>query len=162
MRTAGSFATNLYLDSSALVKRYLVELDTPETRRIIAEADVQGTTVVSRAEVAAAFAKAVRMEIVTREEARSMLGSFRYHWPNIFSLQVSSTVVDRAERLAFEENLRGYDTVQLASALVWRTGLGEDVTFATFDLRLWEAVGRHVLHPFPENLPHLLDRWKQT
>jgi predicted nucleic acid-binding protein len=43
---------NLYLDASALVKRYLSEPGTPETRRVIDAADVQGTTVVSRAEVA--------------------------------------------------------------------------------------------------------------
>ena len=54
---------NLYLDASALVKRYLSEPGTPETRRVIDTADVQGTTVVSRAEVASALAKTVRMEV---------------------------------------------------------------------------------------------------
>lgn len=123
---------NLYLDSSALVKRYLIEPGTPEIRRTIEEADIVAATVVSRAEAAAAFAKAVRMDAAEREAARSLLNTFQTHWSDFFSLDVSRTVVERAERRAFEENLRGYDAVHLASALVWQGGLGEDMTFATF------------------------------
>ncbi len=127
---------NLYLDSSALVKQYLVELGTPETKEVVAEADLTATTVISRVEVAAAFAKAVRTDAARREDVRSLLGSFRNDWPDLFSLHVSDAVVDRAERLVWDEGLRGYDAVQLASALVWREGLGEGVTFAAFDAQL--------------------------
>lgn len=35
----------------------------------------------------------------------------------MFRLNVNSTLAARAERLAWKENLRGYDAVQLASAL---------------------------------------------
>jgi predicted nucleic acid-binding protein len=127
---------NLYLDASALVKRYLSEPGTPETRRVIDAADVQGTTVVSRAEVASALAKTVRMEVADQEEARALLEAFRDDWPYLSQQQVTEAVIGRAERLAFEEDLRGYDAVQLASALVWKEALAEEVTFATFDTDL--------------------------
>ncbi len=153
---------NLYLDASALVKRYLSEPGTPETNQAIAEADAVATTIVSRAEVAAAFAKAVRLGAAGREEVGSVLETFRSDWPDFYSLHVSSAVAARAERLAWEEDLRGYDAVQLASALVWKEGIGENVTFATFDVDLWEAAGRHRLVRFPENLPALLDAWKEA
>lgn len=52
--------------------------------------------------------------------------------------------------------------MQLASALVWREGLGEDVTFAPFDLQLWEAAAQHALDAFPNDLPRLLDTWRQA
>lgn len=50
----------LYLDASALVKRHLDEKGTVQVREIFEGATVVGTSVLSRAESEAAFAKAVR------------------------------------------------------------------------------------------------------
>ena len=147
----------LYLDASALVKRYLSEPGTPETNQAVAEAEAIATTIVSRPEVAAALAKAVRVGAADRAEARSLLEAFRSDWSDMFRLNVNSTLAARAERLAWEENLRGYDAVQLASALVWREHVAGGVTFATFDVALWEVAERHALGPFPEDLPDVLD-----
>ncbi len=153
---------NLYLDASALVKRYLSEPGTPETRRIGEAADVQGTTIVSRVEVSAALAKSIRTETLTRQETNSALKAFRNDWINLYRLYVSNAIAALAEELTFEENLRGYDAVQLASALAWKEGLAEDVTFATFDVDLWEAAGRRDLVCFPEDLPGMLATWRQA
>ena len=49
----------LYLDASALVKRYVAELGSPQMSEAIAEAEMIGTVIISRAEIAAALAKAV-------------------------------------------------------------------------------------------------------
>ena len=71
---------------------------------------------------------------------------------------MNSTLAARAERLAWEENLRGYGAVQLASALVWKEHVAGGGTVATFDVALWEAAGRHALVGlFPEDLPDVLD-----
>ena len=147
----------LYLDASALVKRYLSEPGTPETNQAVAEAAAIATTIVSRPEVAAALAKAVRVGAADRAEARSLLEAFRSDGSDMFRLNVNSTLAARAERLAWKENLRGYDTVQLASALVWKEHIAGGVTFATFNVALWEAAGRHALGLFPEDLPDVLD-----
>ena len=48
----------LYLDASALVKRYVAELGSPEVSAAISQAQVTGTVLLSRAEVEAALAKA--------------------------------------------------------------------------------------------------------
>jgi len=104
----------------------------------------------------------VRVGAADREEARALLEAFRGDWPNLFSLSVSGTVAARAERLAFDEGLRGYDAVQLASALTWKEGIAEDVPFATFDVTLWDAAEQHALAVFPEDLLQLLDTWNQA
>ena len=39
---------------------------------------------------------------------------------------------------------------------MWKENIAGDVTFATFDVALWDAAGRHALTPFPEDLPGLL------
>jgi predicted nucleic acid-binding protein len=61
--------------------------------------------------------------------------------------------VERAEALAWEHGLRGYDAVQLASALTWKESVGEEIVVATFDQQLWDAAKRSGLHVWPEELP---------
>lgn len=151
----------LYLDSSALVKRYIAKPGTPEVAEAIAEAEVVGTSLISRAETAAALAKAVREGTLTREEAASALQVFRSEWPNLVRVQVTEMLIARADGLAWELGLRGYDAVHLASALLWQDGMDEEVTMATFDLRLWRVADQRGLIPFPADLPEMLAAWQQ-
>ena len=146
----------LYLDASALVKRYIAEPGTSEVAEAIAAAEVVGTSLISRAETSAALAKAVRVGTLTREEAASALQVFRSEWPNLVRVQATEVLVARADELAWELGLRGYDAVHLASALLWREGMGERMTVATFDRQLWEAAERRGLIPFPDDLPAML------
>ena len=150
----------LYLDASALVKRYVAEVGTAEMGEAISLAAVTGTAVVSRAEVAAALGKAVRVNALTPEAALAALQVFRSDWPDLVRIQVTEMVVARADALAWDHNLRGYDAVQLAAALAWQDALGEQVTLATFDKDLWTAVGSVGLAPCPTNLPAMLQAWK--
>jgi predicted nucleic acid-binding protein len=149
----------LYLDASALVKRYIAERGSSQVAEAIAEAEVVGTSLISRAEVAAALAKAVRTGTLTQEGAASALQVFRSEWPTLVRVQATEMVVTRADSLAWEQGLRGYDAVHLASALLWQEGLGEPVTMAVFDLRLWEAAKERGLVPFPDDLPTVLTNW---
>ena len=53
--------------------------------------------------------------------------------------------------MAWDFDLRGYDAVHLAAALLWQETIGEPVTLATFDRQLWQAGGRAGLSVWPEN-----------
>ena len=150
----------LYLDASALVKRYVAETGSAEVSRAIAEASTVGTALITRAEVAAALARAARVGALTEEEAQAAVGVFRAEWPDLVRVQVTEVVVARADGLAWEHSLRGYDAVHLAAASLWQDALGELVTFATFDRRLWAAAEQVGLIPHPADLPALLERWK--
>ena len=67
----------LYLDSSALVKRYVLEVGSQEVRQHIDKVQLVGTSIVSRKEYAAAFAKAARVSAITIDEAEAALKLFR-------------------------------------------------------------------------------------
>lgn len=67
----------LYLDASALVKRYVEELGTVEVAEVVGQASMAGTALISRAKVAAALGKAVRTNALTSEEAFGALETFR-------------------------------------------------------------------------------------
>jgi predicted nucleic acid-binding protein len=142
-----------YLDASALVKRYIVERGSRETIALTADSEMTATSIVSRAEVAAAFARAVRAGIVKGEIARSAQRRFAGDWPDVVRVPVTESLTERAEGLAWEHGLRGYDAVQLASALTWQESVGEPIVLATFDQQLWEAGRRTGLTPWPDPLP---------
>jgi predicted nucleic acid-binding protein len=150
----------LYLDASALVKRYVVEPGSADVNEAIAQAEAVGTVVISRAEVAAALARAVRMDALLPAEAVASLQVFRNEWLDLVRVQATEIVVARADTLAWDHGLRGYDAVHLAAASVWQDAMGERVTFATFDRQLWAAADRLGLVPYPTDLPALLDAWR--
>jgi predicted nucleic acid-binding protein len=150
----------LYLDASALVKRYVAELGLTEVGEVIARATVTSTALISRAEVVAALAKAVRLGALTPEEALASLQVFRQEWPDLVRVQITETVVAHADTLAWEHGLRGYGAVHLAAASLWQEAMGEPVTMVTFDRRLWMAARQEGLVPHPADLPALLETWK--
>ena len=142
-----------YLDASALVKRYIIERGSRETIALTADLEMAATSIVSRAEVAAALAKAVRASLAKNEVARNAQRRFAGDWPDLVRVPVTEALVERAEGLAWEHGLRGYDAVQLASALTWQESVGEEIVLATFDQQLWEAAKRTGLKPWPDQLP---------
>ena len=141
-----------YLDASALVKRYLVEPRSQETIALTAESEMVATSIVSRAEVSAALAKAVRLGLVTENVARRAQRSFDGDWEDLLRVPVTEALVDRARTLAWDHALRGYDAVQLASALTWQESVGTEIVLATFDQQLWEAAPKAGLKAWPDKL----------
>jgi predicted nucleic acid-binding protein len=152
----------LYLDASALVKRYVAELGSPEVSSAISRAEVTGTALLSRAEVEAALAKAVRLQALAREEGLASLQVFRNEWLDLVRVQVTEMVVAQAGDLAWDHGLRGYNAVHLAAASAWQGALGERVTFATFDKHLWAAAESVGLEAYPADLPAMLETWKNA
>lgn len=142
-----------YLDASALVKRHVDERGSRETLEFTADAEVVATSVVSRAEVAAALAKAVRAKLLQEDGAREAQRAFAAQWPDIARIPVTEALVSRAETLAWDYSLRGSDAVQLASAVVFQESMGTAVRLATFDKQLWSAARRAGLEPWPDKPP---------
>ena len=142
-----------YFDASALVKRHVDERGSRETLDFAASAEVVATSLISRAEVAAALAKAVRAEILDEDEARKAQRAFAAQWPDMARIPVTEALVSRAGTLAWEYGLRGYDAVQLASAVLFQESLGTAVRLATFDRQLWNAARGAGFEPWPEKSP---------
>lgn len=142
-----------YLDASALVKRYVAEAGSTEVNGLISEAEALGTAVISRAEVSAALAKAVRVKSVSKNAGTSALQAFTADWDNLIRLQLTEVLVARAAALAWEHGLRGYDAVHLATALFWHETLDEAVTVATYDRELWKSAKTSGLSSWPSALP---------
>jgi predicted nucleic acid-binding protein len=142
-----------YFDASALVKRYVAERGSRETIALIADSDMAATSIVTRAEVAAAFAKAARVHLMTDDRARSAQRSFAEDWPDLVRVPITEALAERAEALAWDHGLRGHDAVQLASALTWQESVASEIVLATFDQQLWDAAPRAGVKAWPEKRP---------
>jgi uncharacterized protein len=108
-----------YFHASALVKRHVDERGSRETIEFAARAQVVAISLVSRAEVAAALAKAVRAKLLDEDEAREAQRAFAGQWPDIARIPITEALVSHAETLTWEYGLRGNDGVQLASAVLF-------------------------------------------
>ena len=81
------------------------------------------------------------------------MSEFRQHWPSYVRVRITELLIRDADHLAIQYNLRGYDAVHLASALIWNDRTSEQILFATFDDNLWLAAEAEGLDVFPSALP---------
>lgn len=111
----------LYFDSSGLVKRYVKEEGSQWVVDVTSNKSEFSTvtSLISSVEVVAAICKCERMGSISPEDAALAISAFKAELrQNTFGLlQVSQQIVDRAMNLAQKHGLRGYDAVQLSSAM---------------------------------------------
>jgi predicted nucleic acid-binding protein len=142
-----------YLDSSALVKCYAMEARSLDTIDLIGQADMVVTSPVTRVEVASGLARAVRMGSLSPRGAHAAYADFAGEVDAIIQVPLTDAIVTRGQALVWEHGLRGYDAIQLASALAWQQRMGSRVTLATFDTRLARAAGESGLTVWPPQPP---------
>jgi predicted nucleic acid-binding protein len=112
-------ATAYFVDSSALVKRYVIETGTAWVRGITrrrSSTDIY-IALVTAVEVTSAIARR-RGRTLSAAQASSLLSRFRKHLAGRYlPSQITPALVSAAMRLANTHRLRAYDAVQLAGAL---------------------------------------------
>lgn len=113
--------SHFYFDSSALIKRYLTETG---SGRVLALADQSAghtfiVAEITRVEVAAAFAAHHRAPGgISRRERDDALSLLLRHCDSEYHLApLTPAIISRAVTLTQNHRLRGYDAVQLATAL---------------------------------------------
>ncbi|MBL8090025.1 MAG: type II toxin-antitoxin system VapC family toxin [Anaerolineales bacterium] len=139
----------LYIDTSALVKRYIDEEGTDEVIAWMNQADIIGTALVTRAELVATLTRATRGNRSLAKDFLESLDEFRGHWSHYQHINIDDALIIRADSLASIYALRGYDAIHLACALTWQDLLNSPITLATFDKELHEAAEKSGIQVFP-------------
>jgi predicted nucleic acid-binding protein len=142
----------IYIDTSALVKRFVEESGTNEVNQLISSADIVGSSLLTQVEMLSAIGKASRMRWINKDSAEIAMQDFLIQWEYFTRLYITPTLIARSARLAWELGLRGYDATHLASALNWQETLETDVLLATYDKELWTAAIKSGLKIWPDNL----------
>jgi len=137
----------LYVDTSALVKLYVPEPESSAVQALVGSAQIAAVSVIAFAEARAAFARKRRERAVGQKDYRRIVEEFNDDWDHFFIVDVTEPLVKRAAQLAEKHGLRGYDAIQLSSAIVLREQSGEAVSFCCFDDRLLRASRREGLKP---------------
>lgn len=129
----------IYLDTSALVKRYIGEKNSEVTQEWIKAALLHCTASTTYVEMASALSKAERLDFIQSSAAQAAWQAFQEDWNEIASIQLTDHLLAKASELAWKYPLRGYDAVHLASAITFQEANSEPVTLITFDRHLWQA-----------------------
>lgn len=129
----------LYLDTSALVKLYVVEDGSELTQRAAQQAEILAVSRIAWAEYHAALARRSRMvpeDDDALDQARNALAA---DWEEFLIIELSQPVVELAGDHAELYALRAYDAVQLATASYLTRQSGKSVQFGCFDRHLNKA-----------------------
>jgi predicted nucleic acid-binding protein len=152
----------LYLDSSALIKRYQNEPGT-EALNARLQAEAKGlravfTSVLTYAEIHAALARRAREQLLSPEEAAVVSDEFDADWVlSLGPIELGTNVLALVRDIVRGFSLRGADAIHLASALwlrdMGRPGLKVDqykgpLVFVCSDNQLARAAAKHKLEVF--------------
>ena len=125
----------LYLDSSALAKLYLVEPESLSVEQAIhTNRPWIATSRVTYAEILSVLARCQRDKRISPPAYRAQKKAFLADWESFQVIELTAAVLSDAGRQIERHALRGYDAIQLCSAL-W---IGKP-SFACFDHRLLNA-----------------------
>ncbi len=127
----------LYLDSSALVKRYVAERGSEDVVRAMDVADAWSSCRIT-------FVETVRA--VGLRVGSGGIGRIEDEWRNVDVVELDRGVAERAAEVALSAGLRTLDAIHLAAAL---SVPGESPLFATWDTRLHRAAREHGLRTLP-------------
>ena len=130
----------LFIDSSCLVKRYILETGTvwvinqlrPSAANRIFVANITGI------EVSSALARRVKNKSISQTVANKALKRFRHDFDKRFVvIELTPNIIESGISLAQKYALRGYDTAQLAVGLSVKNRLAsggvKDFTFVSAD-----------------------------
>ncbi|WP_240907341.1 type II toxin-antitoxin system VapC family toxin [Paludisphaera rhizosphaerae] len=109
-----------FLDSSALVKRYVQEAGTAWIRGVTRRGTAHQIYVsrITAVEVTAAVARRRKGGSIPSRQASSVLSRFRKHLAGRYTiLEVTPSILAEAMKLANTQSLRAYDAVQLTTAI---------------------------------------------
>lgn len=138
----------LYLDTSSLIKLYVAETGSDAVQQAVGEATAVSTSLVAYAETRAGLVRLRREGQLTGPEFSSAKRQFEEQWPSYLAVEVTDALCRVAGQLAETFNLRGFDSIHLASfAEVVRRAGRDDTRFSSFDDRLNQAARKLRVHP---------------
>lgn len=106
-----------FLDTSALVKRYVTEPGSDQIRRLLRRNIEIALARITEAEAYAAIARAVRMNVLDDDDRNRAFEQIAEDVAAARVVEIRRSVVSTVRDLVVRWPLRGYDAIQLACAL---------------------------------------------
>ncbi|MBI2340156.1 MAG: type II toxin-antitoxin system VapC family toxin [Deltaproteobacteria bacterium] len=135
----------LYLDTSALVKKYVLEPGSGKVIDLWRETEGIAVSKVGYAEVMAAFHRKKREGGLTGRLFSRTARSFKNDWKSFIRVDVSPELEKLIDRLVSKYPLRGFDAIHLASAIAVKRAMKVNLVFVAGDERLLNAAQKERL-----------------
>jgi predicted nucleic acid-binding protein len=139
----------LYLDTSALVKKYFKESGSSEVILQWKKAGAIATSSIAYAETMASFYRKKREVNISLDVFHTLVDTFQKDWESLFCVQVNDDLNDMIDKVLSQHALRGFDAIHLASALILHGAAPEQLLFACFDKPLVQAAIAEGLRSLP-------------
>ncbi len=128
-----------YLDTSALIKRFVNEKGSSLAQSLVQQSGPIATATIAYAEVFSGLTRKLREKHLSKALYGLACRQFDRDWPAYVRVELNEEILFLARDLIQRQPLRGFDAVHLASALSLRNALGERITFVAADGRLLKA-----------------------
>jgi predicted nucleic acid-binding protein len=129
----------IYLDSGALVKRYVAEDGSDAIDRLLADHPYTATSRLAYPEILSALNRKHRAREFSARVLGELIAGFESDWGKLFILEFDGELLPIIKQAIRKHAIRGADAVHLASAMWLRSVLKEDVIFACADAKLIDA-----------------------
>jgi predicted nucleic acid-binding protein len=143
----------LYLDPSALVKKYFEEKNSPEVISAWKSSLGITTSAVAYAELLAAVYRKASETRVKKSLFESVVSTFQEDWSSFIIVEVDNRLNETIHKVIANHGLRGFDAIHLASALTIGSAVAENFIFACYDARLRRAARAEGLETLPSSAP---------
>ena len=137
-------ATWAYFDTSVLAKRYVEEAGSPRARSLFRKYRFLSSAI-APLELVSAITRRYKTGELTDKNHQAIMNRIhvdRSYWELV---EVSPIVLERAEDLITNTNLRSLDAIHVASALVFQSLTGRRIPFITADEMQREAASSGML-----------------
>ena len=128
-----------YLDTSALIKRFVAEKGSPLFQAMVTRKGPIVTAKIAYAEVYAGLSRKHREDHLSDGQYALACRQFESDWQAYVRVDLQDEILLLARDLIQRHPPRGFDAIHLASALSLKRALGEEITFAAADERLLRA-----------------------
>lgn len=129
----------IYFDTSALIKRYIVEKGSDPVRDLLRKEGSAATATITYAEVHSGLMRRLREGYVPRKSYAIACHEFEQDWPDYLAIELTRELLIATRDLIQRHPLRSFDAIHLASALSLARRLDEGVTVVAADGRLLHA-----------------------
>ena len=135
----------IYLDTSALIKRFVVEKGSRSVHGMIEKEGPVATAKIAYAEVHSGLARKVREGALSAGRHAFICRQVESDWGAYLRMDLTDEVLALARALIQRHPLRALDAIHLASALILKGSIGEPVDFVSADERQLRAAAKEDL-----------------
>ena len=138
----------LYLDTSAILKRYFQESFSEEVESKWNQAKAVVSSAVAYAETMATMSRKKNEADLDGKTIQKTRNAFKTDWNSFTRVEVTNELNQYIDQVLQKHFLRGFDAIHLASALMIHERFPLNFFFACFDQRLNQAARLEGLESF--------------